>query len=88
MMINLTIENLEMAIDSIRKINFVLTYKTFVGSFNGLICFRDLKGRICICNPMTKEYVIVPEPMGKSGEYYNSIGFGTFLQPMNTKSQF
>ncbi|XP_026377801.1 putative F-box protein At1g76830 [Papaver somniferum] len=49
---------------------------TLLGSFNGLICIRDEPDvSLCICNPMTKEYVILPEPGKNPGRNWSS-GFG------------
>ncbi|XP_026420805.1 F-box protein At3g07870-like [Papaver somniferum] len=51
----------------IRRINltppiaYVGGYKVF-GSFNGFVCLCEYRyGTVCICNPLTKEYVELPE---------------------------
>ncbi|XP_026430989.1 F-box protein DOR-like [Papaver somniferum] len=62
-----------------RRINLTPPFEYFsvVGSFNGLICFSDLEERFCICNPMTKEYVILPKPKKNFRGYrYWLCGFG------------
>ncbi|XP_026420653.1 F-box/kelch-repeat protein At3g06240-like [Papaver somniferum] len=59
------IENHEIPnIDRIMRINLTspFKYNVFVGSFNGLICLRGREERFCIYNPITKEYVILPQP--------------------------
>ncbi|XP_026420652.1 F-box/kelch-repeat protein At3g06240-like [Papaver somniferum] len=63
----------------IRRINLKppFHYDTFVGSFNGLICLAGREGSVCIYNPMTKEYVILPQPKIKFCKYDSRwIGFG------------
>lgn len=48
-------------IQRIRRINLALPCKHFwfVGSCNGLICL--ISRSVCICNPVTKEYVLLPK---------------------------
>ncbi|XP_026384499.1 F-box only protein 8-like [Papaver somniferum] len=50
----------------ITRIDFTSPFKyfgfRFVGSVNGLLCFIDFINQpICVCNPITREYVILPE---------------------------
>ncbi|XP_026443286.1 F-box protein CPR1-like [Papaver somniferum] len=74
------IENHEKRIDGIRRINLTPPLKCdkFVGSVNGLICLYEWSDtdRFCICNPLTKEYVFLPELMQKPGQYCSWVGFG------------
>ncbi|XP_026420002.1 putative F-box protein At3g10430 [Papaver somniferum] len=64
----------------ITRINFTppVWRFNFVGSCNGLICLLWYSS-VCICNPITKEYVMLPE-MEKSQcdtKYYSQVsGFG------------
>ncbi|XP_026431008.1 F-box/kelch-repeat protein At3g06240-like [Papaver somniferum] len=60
------VENHNKPIDNFK--NIILTppiqnYKyNYVGSFNGLICLRAVGENIFMYNPMTKEYVFLPQP--------------------------
>ncbi|XP_026387391.1 F-box protein At3g07870-like [Papaver somniferum] len=72
----------ETPIRSIRRINFTppLTclYKV-VGSINGLVFFYGYKDEIgCVCNPVTKESVMIPKISRDCHNHYNTraIGFG------------
>ncbi|XP_026389183.1 putative F-box protein At1g60370 [Papaver somniferum] len=78
-------ENQE-SIERIRRLNFNPPYglnTCFLGSCNGLICLSQntpeylypLPGKTCICNPITREYVLLPE-INKVGEHREISGFG------------
>ncbi|XP_026398394.1 F-box protein At3g07870-like [Papaver somniferum] len=65
---------------SITRINinppFRFSYRV-VGSLNGLICLYEYKYDIaCICNPLTKEYVLLPKVDYDHEFSHWSIGFG------------
>ncbi|XP_026417009.1 F-box protein At2g16450-like [Papaver somniferum] len=73
------IENHETPLGRIREITLKSPFKchNLVGSFNGLLCLKGPKQRFCICNPITKEYVILPEPVRKYDyNKYRWTGFG------------
>ncbi|XP_026420583.1 F-box protein CPR1-like [Papaver somniferum] len=58
-------------VEGITKMNFTLPFKSyfrFIGSCQGLICL--VKGRSVICNPITREYVMLPEI---KGDWYDSL---------------
>ncbi|XP_026429017.1 F-box protein At5g49610-like [Papaver somniferum] len=48
---------------------------SFAGSSNGLICLEGLESDccICICNPITREYVMLPKPKEKT--YVAGFGY-------------
>lgn len=55
-------------ISNIRRINltFPFVFYDIVGSFNGLACiygrqYHEIYGPACICNPITRECVILPK---------------------------
>lgn len=67
--------------DSMTMFSLTPTFDSYVvlGSFNGLICIfgrenDDLYGPACICNPITQEYVILPEYPGSG--CVEAWGFG------------
>ncbi|XP_026398324.1 putative F-box protein At1g19160 [Papaver somniferum] len=43
---------------------------SFVGSINGLMCIARGPS-VCICNPITREYVMLPEINRDCGDYYD-----------------
>ncbi|XP_026447371.1 F-box protein At3g07870-like [Papaver somniferum] len=56
------------SVDRITKFNFKLPFGNdieFIGSCNGLICLHhsrySLPGKTCICNPITRQYIMLPE---------------------------
>ncbi|XP_026444135.1 uncharacterized protein LOC113344354 [Papaver somniferum] len=65
-------------ISNIRRIRKLSPFEhnAILGSVNGLICLSDLINRFCICNPRTREYIVLPKRTGESGWYYNWVGFG------------
>ncbi|XP_026420382.1 putative F-box protein At1g32420 [Papaver somniferum] len=72
----------ETHVDCIRRFNltppFPDPYK-FIGSFNGLVCLYDCHNHTaCICNPLTREYVLLPSVNRDCDRHwiYRSSGFG------------
>lgn len=56
----------EKLVDGIRRINltppFITAGHMVLGSFNGLVCLYGFKDyTTCICNPVTREYVMLPK---------------------------
>ncbi|XP_026460382.1 F-box protein At3g07870-like [Papaver somniferum] len=72
-------------ISSIRRINltFPFVFYDVVGSFNGLVCIygrqdHEIYGPACICNPITRESVILPKCKNPTNLRWNHLfdGFG------------
>ncbi|XP_026378292.1 F-box/kelch-repeat protein At3g23880-like [Papaver somniferum] len=73
-------------IQRIRRINSVPPFEESVifGSCNGLLCFAQSPwfveqtfNSVCICNPRTKEYVVVPEiKIDRADTFCWATGFG------------
>ncbi|XP_026389189.1 putative F-box protein At1g53550 [Papaver somniferum] len=72
------------SIERIRKFNFKspfgedTIYTTFLGSLNGLICVTRHRFGVtetCICNPITREYIMLPE-ISRVGMNRGISGYG------------
>ncbi|XP_026421789.1 F-box/kelch-repeat protein At3g23880-like [Papaver somniferum] len=65
---------------SLRRFNLTLPFTSeymVIGSFNGIVCLYKSDHTSLICNPVTRNYVVLPKFKGGCGEYvYCSSGFG------------
>lgn len=56
---------------------FTSTYYKVIGSVNGLVCLHGYGDHTtCICNPLTKEYVLLPNVKNNDHNIHCSTGFG------------
>uniref|UniRef100_A0A5B6YRT8 F-box domain-containing protein n=1 Tax=Davidia involucrata TaxID=16924 RepID=A0A5B6YRT8_DAVIN len=59
------------------ELPYIETPSWFISSSCGLVCFMDNNSRIelCVCNPLTKNYKKLAEPLGQKFSDYSALAF-------------
>uniref|UniRef100_A0A5B6YTT7 F-box domain-containing protein n=1 Tax=Davidia involucrata TaxID=16924 RepID=A0A5B6YTT7_DAVIN len=59
------------------ELPYIETLSWFISSSCGLVCIMDNDSRtdLCVCNPLSKNYKKIEEPLGHKSSAYNALAF-------------